>query len=176
MQFLNDEVDIKNLPAAEQVALSPIEPAYLKVLRWEWRIAVFILLAAITLLIWFVKPLRQQSWIIAFGTGWLVLALASWFLQLKSFQSKAYALREKDILFRSGWIFQHIHACPFNRVQHSLVAVGPLEKRFGLATLVLFTAGSNEADLRIPGLREENAWALKEWITKKIDNESADHK
>ncbi len=84
---------------------------------------------------------------------------------------KAYAIREKDVIYRSGWIIQSTHTCPFNRIQHSAVTIGPFEKRFGLASLVLYTAGSNEADLRIRGLQEATAWTLKNGSPKKIADE-----
>lgn len=171
MDFLNDQVNIENLPRVENVSLTPIEPSYLKVLRWEWFILCVILGILVAILLYFVKPLQQVRWMGVMVGGWALITAAWYWLQEKSFATKAYAIREKDVIYRSGWIIQSTHTCPFNRIQHSTVTIGPLEKKFGLASLVLYTAGSNEADLRIRGLQETAAWTLKEWITQKIADE-----
>lgn len=84
----------------------------------------------------------------------------------------AYAVREKDILFRSGWIVRKIRTCPFNRIQHSSISSGPLERRYGLSTLILYTAGTDDSDVRIAGLPGTEAVTLKEWINKKVTDES----
>lgn len=171
MDFLNKQLPIDSLPRVENTSLEPIDSAYRKVLRWEWGISSLILALIAAAMINFMPLLRQPVNMALVLGAWAVLT-GGWFLvQEKSFSVKAYAIRERDIIYRSGWIIQHTHTCPFNRIQHSSVTIGPLEKQFGLASLVLYTAGSNEADLRIRGLKEAAAWDLKEWITKKIANE-----
>ena len=171
MEFLNDQVHIENLPKVENASLTPIESSYLKILRWEWLILCTILGVLVAISLYFIKPLQQLVWASMLIGGWALIAVAWYWLQEKSFTVKAYAIREKDVIYRSGWIIQSTHTCPFNRIQHSAVTIGPLEKKFGLASLVLYTAGSSEADLRIRGLQEATAWTLKEWITKKIADE-----
>lgn len=171
MEFLNEQIPVANLPRVESLELTPIEATYLKVLRWEWLIMSLVLGTAITLLLVFVKRLHHPLPVGLLAGGWLlVIALFCW-LQSKSFYTRAYAIRDKDVIYRRGWIIQSTHTCPFNRIQHSAVTIGPIEKRFGLASLVLYTAGSDEADLRIRGLQETTAWTLKEWINKKIADE-----
>ncbi len=171
MDFLNEPVLPANLPRVEEVPLTPLSTDYRKVLRLEWAITMLVLLLATAALFFVVKRLQQPSWMGIAGAAWLLLA-TTWFLLMElSFRNKAYAIRDKDVIYRSGWIIQTIHTCPFNRIQHSTVAMGPLERQFGLARLILYTAGSNDADLSIPGLPESTAESLKEWITKKIADE-----
>lgn len=171
MDFLNNQLPIDSLPRVENTNLVPIESAYRKVLRWEWAISIMVLALIATALINFMPSLQHSVQITLTLLAWVLLAGGWFFIQEKSFSVKAYAIRERDVIYRSGWIIQHTHTCPFNRIQHSAVTIGPLEKQFGLASLVLYTAGSNEADLRIRGLKEATAWDLKEWITQKIANE-----
>lgn len=171
MEFLNDQVNIENLPRVESATLTPIAPAYLKILRWEWLIFCTLLALIIGALLYFLKPLQQAAWIGGLAGSWALFTAGWYWLQERSFATKAYAIRERDVIYRSGWIIQRTHTCPFNRIQHSAVTVGPLEKKYGLASLVLYTAGSSEADLRIRGLAESTAWTVKEWITKKIADE-----
>ena len=54
------------------------------------------------------------------------------------------------------------------RVQHIDVTRGPLERYFGLATLVLHTAGTHNASIRISGLGEDDALAMRETIRETI--------
>jgi uncharacterized protein len=171
MDFLNDPILPESLPRAEEVRLTPLAPDYRKVLRLQWAIVMLFCLLIITVLIVFIPPLQKLTWVVAAGAGWLLMA-AGWFaLMEKSFVNKGYAIRDKDVIYRSGWLIQVTHTCPFNRIQHSTVTMGPLERNFGLARLVLYTAGSNDADMSIPGITDEVAQSLKEWITKKIADE-----
>ena len=41
---------------------------------------------------------------------------------------------------------------PRSRVQHTDVSQGPLERRFGLGTLVIYTAGTQHSQVTLPGL------------------------
>jgi uncharacterized protein len=173
MEFLNPPVSVEALPKVEEVPLIPAEHRYLKVLRLQWLIIFLVLLIAISALVVFVEKLRAPVFMTVVGVGWVVLAAASFWLQEKSFRVKAYAIRERDVIYQTGLIFRNTYTCPFNRIQNTTVAVGPLERKFGLATLILYTAGTNAADVHIPGLKEETARSLKEWITKKIADEPA---
>jgi membrane protein YdbS with pleckstrin-like domain len=47
-------------------------------------------------------------------------------------------------------------------VQHLDVERGPLERQFSLATLVVHTAGSQTTALRLSGLEEPDAVALRD--------------
>ena len=171
MDFLNEPVLPESLPRAEEIRLIPLSPDYRKVLRLEWAIVVFVFLAALVVGFVFIKRLQHPLGMALAGAAWLLLAAAWYMVREKSFLNKAYAIRDKDVIYRSGWIIQSIHTCPFNRIQHSTVTIGPLERQYGLARLVLYTAGSNDADMSIPGLKESEAESLKEWITKKIADE-----
>lgn len=174
MEFLNENVSINDLPRAADADFRPIQRVYLQVLRWEWAITVTIFLVILAVLLYFIPVLRQTPWVLLIGAVWLLLTTTWFFLQEKGFQTKAYAVRDKDILYRSGWIIHHVHTCPYNRILHSTVTAGPLERKYGIATLVLYTAGPSDTDLHVRGLQEADAYALKEWIAKKIADEPAD--
>ncbi|MBC7829118.1 MAG: PH domain-containing protein [Chitinophagaceae bacterium] len=171
MDFINEPFDIRLLPKAEDVPLTPIEKAYLLVIRIEWGISATVLLITGTVLIFSVKSLQHPVWIFSIFAGLIALAFGYAVVQTKSFSQKAYALRDKDVIYRSGWIVQKTHTCPFNRIQHSSVTTGFFERKYGLATLILYTAGTDETDLQIPGLKEADAYAMKEWITQQIIHE-----
>ena len=98
-----------------------------------------------------------------------------YFLQEKTFPYRAYAVREQDVLYQKGWIIRSLKVCPFNRIQNCSVQSGPLERRFGLASLTLFTAGSSGADLRIHGLTQTEADNLRQFILSRIHPHAAHH-
>jgi membrane protein YdbS with pleckstrin-like domain len=55
-------------------------------------------------------------------------------------------------------------AVPFNRIQHVDIRQGILERAFGLSKLNVYTAGGQSSDITIPGLRDDQAQRLKEYI------------
>jgi membrane protein YdbS with pleckstrin-like domain len=57
-----------------------------------------------------------------------------------------------------------VTSVPFVRVQHVDTQRGPVERLAGLASVVVYTAGSRGADVTIPGLRPERAEQLREQL------------
>jgi membrane protein YdbS with pleckstrin-like domain len=51
-----------------------------------------------------------------------------------------------------GVYWQTLTNVPRSRVQHTDVSQGPLERRFGLGTLVIYTAGTLHSQVTLPGL------------------------
>lgn len=168
MSFSNLPIDTEGLPQVQTVPFKPIHPDYLKVLRINWLILFFILLAAIVTVFILSKKLHNPL-VIAITAGvYLLLLIATVIIGTGSFRRKQYAVREKDILYKTGWIFQDLHMVPFNRLQHCVVNMGPIERRFGLATLSLYTAASEGKDITIHGLLQTEAEQLKELVIQQI--------
>lgn len=170
MEFSNDRIDISDLPRAEQVEWQPLESTYAKSVAFRAVVSWFLFCGAFLIVRYFVPGL-QQKWMLIWGiSGITVLHFFSWLISYLSFLRKAYALRERDILFRSGWIVRVEEVCPFSRVQHCSVSSGLIDRNLGLATLRVYTAGSGR-DISIPGLREETALSIKAYLTQKIGAE-----
>ena len=96
---------------------------------------------------------------------WLVLFIISILLVNGQFKIKAFGLRERDIMYRTGLIWRKTTTIPFNRIQHSEIKEGPIAKRFGLCTLNVYTAGGAQSDMKIPGLLKEEGVRIKDYIT-----------
>jgi membrane protein YdbS with pleckstrin-like domain len=174
MTFTNPEVDLAALPAAESVTLQPVHRRYRGLLRIEWAITAALLVAIAAALIFFLPGLRDTyGWIFIAAAALLLIGFYLLMVE-KAFPHMAYAVRDNDILYQSGWIFRTLRICPFNRVQNCSVRSGPLERKAALATLVLYTAGSEGADMRIPGLLQEEADRLRQFILSKIHTERAE--
>jgi len=168
MDFINEQIDTGSIPDVTSIHWQPMEKDYLKVLRLEWLFTSFVLLLVAIALLFFANPLRDTLAVVLLISGWLLIVSLYFFIQERSFHLRAYAIREHDILYRHGWIVQRIHACPVNRIQHCSSDAGPLERKFKLSSLTLFTAGTSGADLRISGLRAEIAEDIRDFIMNKI--------
>ena len=96
---------------------------------------------------------------------WALLLSVILMEELKGFKRRGYALRQRDITYKKGYLFHSQTTIPFNRIQHCETSQGPLSRAFGLMTLKVFTAGGASSDLRISGLRPDEANKLKEFIT-----------
>lgn len=160
--FENQQIDISALPQAELMEMTSLEPSYKKVRYIGASIFAGILIFVVALILLF-----NLDWgIVGFLGGAFIAALAIWNVVYQgiSFQYMGYALREKDISFKSGWLWKSITTVPFNRVQHCDFKQGLLDRQFGLAKLTIYTAGGQSTDLEIPGLLLDTAERLKSYI------------
>lgn len=173
MLFTNPEVDISTLPAAENAELRTISKKYLTLLRIEWVITSVIIAAIAIALIILIPAIRTSYWWLIIAAGVLFILALYFFVQEKSFPFIAFSVRDHDVIFRRGWLVRTIKVCPFNRIQNCSLHTGPLERKFGLASLTLFTAGSDGADLKIPGLTQDEAESLRQFILTKINGQPA---
>lgn len=82
---------------------------------------------------------------------------------------KYYALREYDLSFQSGWIFRKKVTQPITRIQHIELKRGPIERKVGLATLQVFSAGGALHTFEIPGLALSKAQKLRQYILQHKD-------
>jgi membrane protein YdbS with pleckstrin-like domain len=82
-------------------------------------------------------------------------------LAFRRVRAIGYILREDDLLFRRGIMFERVIAVPYGRLQLVDVTRGPLLRALGLATLKFVTA-SAATGVHLPGLRFEDAEALRD--------------
>lgn len=85
-----------------------------------------------------------------------VFLLSSIFAILR-YRVWSYQLRTDSLLLQRGVLTRVSTVAPYVRIQHVDVRRGPTERAFGLATTVVYTAGSRGADVSIPGLTPERA-------------------
>lgn len=72
-----------------------------------------------------------------------------------------YQLREDDLLFRRGLMFQRFVAVPYGRMQLIDINRGPLDRAVGLSELKFVTAAA-ASGVVIPGLPEADAEELRD--------------
>ena len=91
-------------------------------------------------------------------------AIFSILLTIIGYYKRGHSLRAYDIIYKQGVLYLNTTTISFNRVQHCEISQGPFEQLFDLFTLKVFTAGGQSSDLEIPGLDENSATSLKEYI------------
>ena len=107
---------------------------------------------------------------------WLLLIYAVLMLVLVFLYAKAaharfgYALLDDGLWLQSGVFWRKAVFVPRERVQHTEVNHGPLDRKMGLAKLVLHTAGLRLQHLTIPGLTDAQAHALRDNLLKRAPN------
>jgi membrane protein YdbS with pleckstrin-like domain len=173
-EFTNNTIDISTLPKFEETTLNPLQKGYFKVMLIQFGIVFgLLLIGIITLYFVAITPFFQEN--IAFLLiGWLFLASLN-FIYLKiSFAKKGFALRQHDVIFKSGVISETTTIVTNNRVQHVALHQGMLSRVFGLASIELFTAGGSTSDLKINGLLFEDAKKIKESVSLKINEIEAE--
>lgn len=162
--FTNPEIDIASLPDYEEVNFQAISRKYL--VKSLIQTSSFM---AVILIGW--GALFYIQW-----TPYIFLILIAIFLWFgfsfwnifKLQQTYGFALREKDILYRRGFLTNKTTVVPFNRIQHVSTTRGILDKYLGITTLNIFTAGGSGSDIKIPGLTPDLALQMKESLSTKL--------
>lgn len=93
-------------------------------------------------------------------------------LPIKRYRSRGYHMAGDRLRVVKGVLFHADTVVPFSRVQHLDVEQGPLERAFGIARLILHTAGTHNASVTLPGLAHADATAMREDIRQHVKRES----
>ncbi|WP_203416660.1 PH domain-containing protein [Jiangella ureilytica] len=101
--------------------------------------------------------------LIAVGAGLVALVWGLWLIP-RNWRAWGYAERLDDLLVTHGVMFRRLTVVPYGRMQFVDVASGPLERRYGLATVQLHTA-SPATDAKIPGLPAAEAARLRDRLS-----------
>ncbi|MBL8748960.1 MAG: PH domain-containing protein [Planctomycetes bacterium] len=137
-----------------------------------WLIADGLGAVVVTGLAWFVaRPLLVDNWkawsptydnvLLGCCLGLLALTILSPPLAWLRWR---FAFLGDLLLMRYGILFVEERAVPVKRMQHVDLVRGPIERLFGLATLVVFTAGNEGSAFRVPGLSAARAQELRDRI------------
>lgn len=164
--FSNAAVAVQNI-STQNLALVSLSPKYRRVnLIWGacFGAALALVLALVTSGLFFELPKEIQPFVI-WGYAFIgIITLHDLLYHFFADPLKQYALREHDLNFQSGLIFRSLVSQPILRIQHIEIKRGPIERKAGLATLQVFSAGGISHTFNIPGLEYENAVSLRQFI------------
>jgi len=164
--FSNRPVECRQLPDYRDAELSPVVPAYLSHKRVTTSLFWLFLLAAslIVNLVPFVE-IAPPVWV---SIGIVVILLASLLLTGLDARHRGWALREHDLIYQSGVLWQKQVILPFARIQHVETLCGPFERWFGIMRVKCFTAGGHSADLVVEGLDRATAVRVRQYLLEQI--------
>lgn len=169
MENLNPIISIEDLPKIEEVEYQRLAKVYKRVRVVETFAFLMAILVGI-LVLWYFFPkwgiFKHRYWI---GGIWLAYAIYRYISIYIQFSYTGYALRDKDIIYRTGFLVRKVKSFPLSRIQHSSVQSNFIERMFGLASVSVFTAGNASDDLVIRGIETETAEKINQWVTQKIE-------
>lgn len=107
---------------------------------------------------------------IGIGTALLVAAgVAGWAWGRARWRRTRWQLDHRGLSVKRGLVWHSEVLVPRTRVQHLDLERGPIERRFGLATLVVHTAGARMNALRQHGFLDADAVALRDALLPEPD-------
>ena len=86
----------------------------------------------------------------------------SWVWPEAYYRRLRFGIDASGIAIERGIFWRSRITVPRVRVQHTDVSQGPLQRRFGVGTLKLYTAGSRYTKIELPGLAHAEALALRD--------------
>lgn len=109
--------------------------------------------------------------------GWLkILVLVLWMAMTvlgawhsyrwpaRAYAHTFYRVDEQGMEIRQGVYWRVVVSVPRSRVQHIDVSQGPIDRRFGLGALAIYTAGTEYAKVTLDGLEFERALRIREHL------------
>jgi len=152
--------------------LDPLDPRYRTVLRLGTLVAAIPMLIAVIIADVALSGIFDFTFgAIAIG-GALLLILWVLISPGRRFRAWGYRLDGDELNVARGVLTRTHSIMPLQRVQHIDVGQGAIARRFGLAELVVHTAGTHGATVTIPGLALAEAERLRDAIRLHIRREA----
>lgn len=170
--FSNQSVPIDALPTLVEEEFEGLPERYRTLRAAVYAGVMLLLFAAMGALMWFEwQEEGTFRWGVWVAVGVVSLVGLVWAIEeIKGFPLRGVLVREHDLSYRSGFIKREMVTVPFNRIQHSEIAQGPVARAFKVCTLKLYTAGNSGANLRVPGMDVERAKRLRQQLDERVSH------
>lgn len=143
----------------EAAVLIPADPRYATLLMVTTALTFLVIFLPLSLLLIFAGV--PDMIVLAISSIGVSLAGLSLWLGHRWAIALGYGVGELDLLSQTGVWWQKRTAMPYSRIQHVTLSQGPMERRYGLACIKCFSAGSGNAEIEIRGLPIDDAEALR---------------
>ena len=137
-----------------------------------WTIVALVALSVGAPLLWHLSVLWKLMGLLGYLLVSAVGALNIIYWPRWSYDRWSYHLGQNVFQLRHGVVWHVTVAIPLARLQHVDLHRGPVESRWGLATLELHTAGTRDASHRIPGLDATVADELRDRLIDAANQET----
>jgi membrane protein YdbS with pleckstrin-like domain/lysophospholipase L1-like esterase len=165
-------------PAFADGTRRPLEISWIRAER-QAGVILFLILGALALVgiaagAYFDVFGGRWTWIIsgawaALTTGALFLA---WFWPSWEFRHAGYCLLPDRIEIWRGLLWRKAVSIPCSRVQYTDVQQGPIQRRHGIATLVIHTAGTEAAQAESTGMPHALAVEVRDWLVSQTSEDA----
>ena len=151
-----------------------LDPARIPAERWGALISMAFLslpLGAFGIWVWWYsswsETLRSG---VGLGGALLYLFIGCLLLLWPSLEHKRteWRLDREGLEIRRGVIWRHVISVPRRRIQHTDVAQGPLQRKYGLGTLITHTAGTHSYEIRLEGISHGLALRVRDSLLEEI--------
>ena len=113
--------------------------------------------------------------LIAAGVAaWLLLVAFGAWMGLRRYRYTRWLLDADGFALRRGRMWHSETRVPASRVQHLDIRRGPVERRFGLSTLLVHTAGTRQHAVAVPGLDADDAERLRDHLARQVEHDDDD--
>lgn len=170
------ETDATNAGAENELEQS-LDPRAISVWRWSAGLVLAPIVVAFSLLVLVVTagpapaPAAGALW-----TVWALLVGAAiaylWKYPPARHRHLRYRLDDVGLTIRAGVLWRTWSALPRVRIQHTDVSQGPLQRRYGVADLKLYTAGSRYTRIVLSGLEHGAALALRDELKRDASDDA----
>jgi membrane protein YdbS with pleckstrin-like domain len=140
-----------------------VDRGMISVWRWQGALATFIITVGAFGLVVRFGALGLFAPLLIVTVGMTL----SWIWPEAYYRRLRFGIDETGIAIERGILWQSRIAVPRARIQHTDVSQGPLQRRFGVGTLKLYTAGSRYTEIGLPGLAHAEAIALRDALLAK---------
>jgi uncharacterized protein len=148
----------------------PLDPRYVNLQQQTGWIAAAVLgVIAVPVSIMLAIAIATTFWAVSMivASVFAALVFLTWWLVAwppVSYRYVSYRVDADGLEIRSGVYFRSVTTVPKSRVQHTDVSQGPLQRKYGLATLTVHTAGTENAEVQLPGLPHDVALLLRDHL------------
>jgi hypothetical protein len=153
--------------------MQPLHPNQRKLLRVRIFVFALVLVVAAAAADFALLRKTEMPWGVLSIATLLAGVAAVLVLPRRRYRAWAWRMDEDELRIASGVMIRSDTVVPFGRVQHIDVLRGPLQRSYGLASLVLHTAGTRSAAVLLPGLEAQEAERMRDHIRGKIREDLA---
>ncbi|WP_316796814.1 PH domain-containing protein [Pedobacter agri] len=165
--FTNDAINIDALPKYEEIPLRKPDSNYWKIICINLIITFLLIGVSAGLLIFFNEKIQPHAILIIIT--YITIAILSILLFYASFKKRGYAIRTKDVIYKSGIIAESTTIVPLNRIQHIELNEGFFSRMFKLGSLQIFTAGGQTGHIHIAGIPIDEAKSIRDLLLNKLE-------
>ena len=152
----------------------PLDARFIPAERVGWWITTgilcgvtFMALVVVIIMTW------PPGWLTLLVAAWGVLTTAMLWATLRwpqiAYRHTSYLVTPQGLEIRRGVVWKAVITVPKSRTQHTDVMQGPLQRRYGIATLKTHTAGTENASVALSGLSYGRATRIRDYLIRSTE-------